>query len=148
MQYFKTRLEDLIAGLVTGGIGLFILIEASNYRLGTLTRMGPGYFPRLLGIAMLVLAVVMLITARPSAPLRMIDRGQVHSLLMLLAGFAAFGLTVERLGLLIAVALCVFLSALANPRTTLLTAFLLAAGSSVASVLLFTVALGLQIRAF
>lgn len=148
MHYVKDRLEDVIAGIVTGGIGLFIIVEAFGYRLGTLRSMGPGYFPVMLGAIMVILALVMLATARPSLVSLVPAQGQFRGVLFLAAAFGAFALTIESLGLLVAVSLAVFLSALANRKTPLLTALVLALATAVVSVLIFSVGLELQMKAF
>lgn len=148
MRYVTDRIEDFIAGLVTAGIGGFIIIEAMGYRMGSLTRMGPGYFPIILGVLMLVLALVMVLTAQPGTKLQRVEGGQLRGMFFLAAAFMAFTLTIESFGLMLAVALSVFLSALANPRTTLITALILAAFTASISALIFRVGLGLQIEAF
>lgn len=148
MRYVVERLEDVIAGIVTGGIGLFIILEGVSYRMGTLQSMGPGYFPVILGAIMVFLSIVMLVTARPSSVPMTADKDQLRGIAFLTAGFGAFALTIESLGMLVAVSLAVFLSALANRRTSLLVALALAAGTAIASALIFSVALGLQIKAF
>ncbi|MCC5969076.1 MAG: tripartite tricarboxylate transporter TctB family protein [Pararhodobacter sp.] len=148
MHYIKDRLEDIIAGLVTVGIGLFIFVEAGGYRMGTLYSMGPGYFPRLLGIGMMVLAVVMIVTARPSKVTLSFRFEQFRGILFLGAALGAFALTVERFGLLVSVFLAVLLAAMANQRTTMVGALTLAIGTAIVSTLIFRVGLGLQIRAF
>src|ERR1700682_1521853 len=47
--------KDFFAGLIFVGFGLAAIIIGSNYSLGSAARMGPGYFPRILGILLLVL---------------------------------------------------------------------------------------------
>ena len=37
--------KDFWAGLMFLGFGLFFVIGAGHYRLGSAARMGPGYFP-------------------------------------------------------------------------------------------------------
>ncbi|WP_127104491.1 tripartite tricarboxylate transporter TctB family protein [Pararhodobacter zhoushanensis] len=148
MHYLKDRAEDLIAAFVTGGIGLFIVIESMSYRLGTLRSMGPGYFPAIIGGTMLVLAVIMLLTAQRSERLFSLERGQVRGVLFLTAAFGAFALTIESLGLLVSVTSAVFLAALANPNTKWPLALILAVCTAVVCVLIFRVGLGLQMRAY
>lgn len=148
MQFVKARLEDIIAGLVTAGIGLFIFFEAGGYRLGSLYSMGPGYFPRMLGAGMILLAVVMIATARPGSVSLSLKLEQMRGIVFLGAAIGAFALTVERFGMLTSVFLAVFLAALANQRTPVLGAMVLAIGTAVISTLIFRVGLGLQIRAF
>ncbi len=42
--------KDFFAGLIFIAFGLAAIIIGSNYALGSAARMGPGYFPRILGI--------------------------------------------------------------------------------------------------
>jgi hypothetical protein len=55
--------KDFWSGLLFMGIGAFALIYGSKYTLGTAARMGPGYFPRILGILMLVLGALLALRA-------------------------------------------------------------------------------------
>jgi len=41
--------KDFWAGLMFIGFGLFFMIGADNYELGSAARMGPAYFPTMLG---------------------------------------------------------------------------------------------------
>lgn len=148
MHYITERLEDMIAGFVTGGIGLFIVIEANGYQMGSLRSMGPGYFPTILGSIMIALGAIMLVTARPSRVEVAAESGQLRGMIFVAAAFGAFALTIESLGTLVAVSLAVFLSALANRRTSVLAALILAVATAIISVLIFRVGLGLQFKAF
>ena len=51
--------KDLISGLMFIVIGIGAIAIASNYTLGTAARMGPGYFPRILGILMIALGAIL-----------------------------------------------------------------------------------------
>lgn len=148
MRYITERLEDFIAGFVTAAIGAFIIFEASNYKLGSLDNIGPGFFPTILGWCMLFLAVFMVITARKSETPQPIGRDQLRGMLFVTAGFIAFAYTVEAAGMIVSVFLGVFLSALGNRRTPIPTALLLAISTAVVSTLIFSVGLGIQIKAF
>ncbi|CAN5455977.1 tripartite tricarboxylate transporter TctB family protein [soil metagenome] len=50
-------MPDLISGLFFIIVGLTVAILASEYNPGTAARMGPGYFPRLLGTILVVLGI-------------------------------------------------------------------------------------------
>lgn len=68
-------LKDLDRGaLIAGGsmclTGAFVIFDALGMRLGTPTRMGPGYYPMLIGAAALGLGILILVTeTRRSVPL-------------------------------------------------------------------------------
>ena len=50
--------KDFFSGLVFIAVGLAFAIGATNYKVGDAARMGPGYFPLLLGILLSILGVV------------------------------------------------------------------------------------------
>jgi hypothetical protein len=50
--------KDFNAGLMFMAIGTFFLIGATKYPMGTTLRMGPSYFPSILGGALLVLGAI------------------------------------------------------------------------------------------
>lgn len=59
---------DALAGALFVMIGLGVLLVAGNYPAGEAARMGPGYFPHLLGMALTMLGlVVMGLSQRQSA---------------------------------------------------------------------------------
>jgi Tripartite tricarboxylate transporter TctB family len=55
-QFLKNK--DLLAGLMFVAIGLVFFVGAYSYQMGTAARMGPGYFPRILGAIMVVLGLL------------------------------------------------------------------------------------------
>ncbi|MFY9810375.1 tripartite tricarboxylate transporter TctB family protein [Aquabacterium sp.] len=50
--------KDLAAGLLFTVIGIAFAVGAREYPIGTAARMGPGYFPIILGILMAILGTV------------------------------------------------------------------------------------------
>ncbi len=55
-QFLKNK--DLLAGIMFIAIGVVFFVGAYNYSIGTASRMGPGYFPRILGGILAVLGVL------------------------------------------------------------------------------------------
>ncbi|MES2425189.1 MAG: tripartite tricarboxylate transporter TctB family protein [Pseudomonadota bacterium] len=49
--------KDFVSGLMFSGLGIAFAWGASNYSLGTGARMGPGYFPLILGIILAFLGL-------------------------------------------------------------------------------------------
>lgn len=58
-----TNGKDLWAGLMFLGFGLGFMIASKNYNMGTAVRMGPAYFPTLLGGILAVLGLIVLVRA-------------------------------------------------------------------------------------
>jgi hypothetical protein len=50
--------KDLLAGIMFIAIGVIFFVGAYNYQMGTTARMGPGYFPRILGGVLAALGIV------------------------------------------------------------------------------------------
>jgi Tripartite tricarboxylate transporter TctB family len=50
--------KDFWAGLMFIAFGLFFLVVARNYQMGSAVRMGPAYFPTVLGGLMAVLGAI------------------------------------------------------------------------------------------
>jgi hypothetical protein len=56
--------KDFWAGLMFVGVGLFFLVWAlTHYQMGTAVRMGPAYFPTMLGGLLVFLGVLVLLEA-------------------------------------------------------------------------------------
>jgi hypothetical protein len=107
--------KDAAAGLVFILIGSFAFVYAHAYAIGSALNMGPGFFPALLGVILLLLGLFILarsISATPDRP----ERIGWRPLLLLPLGVLLFGLMIDRLGLLAAMLAAVLLSRLAAPR--------------------------------
>jgi hypothetical protein len=50
--------KDFFFGLMFMGIGVAFTWGATTYKFGTAARMGPGFFPLLLGVLMIILGVI------------------------------------------------------------------------------------------
>ena len=53
--------KDFFSGLMFSAVGVAFAWGASHYKVGTGARMGPGYFPLLLGILMAVLGAAIVL---------------------------------------------------------------------------------------
>ncbi|HUF81509.1 MAG TPA: tripartite tricarboxylate transporter TctB family protein [Burkholderiales bacterium] len=65
MKFSIKSQEDFLSGLMFIGFGLFAVIVARDYPMGSAMRMGPGYFPTYLGVIMIVIgAIITLISLK------------------------------------------------------------------------------------
>ena len=125
-------------------IGGAFVVGSLGYELGTPLRMGPGYFPLLVGgvVAALGLAIVLkgLIAGE------VISFGAIpwRAVAAIVLALLLFGFTVEGLGFVPTSMVTALLTTLASSRVRPLRAVLVAAGLTVASTLIFVV--GLQLR--
>lgn len=113
MAEFVRAPKDFASGLLFIFIGAAALVLGSGYRPGTLLNMGPGYFPRIIGILLVVSGAIV---ALGSLRIRggRIEPVRLRPLVLILASIAAFGWALERQGLLVALGLLIAISSLAQ----------------------------------
>lgn len=103
--------------MVIGGI--FVAL-ANDLELGTATRMAAGYFPRLLGILLMILGAIISLkgSLTPKKPREPLYRFDLKRLTILCAAILCFAATLQ-FGLLIAMSLMIGIASLANDRQSL-----------------------------
>ena len=138
---------DLLSGLLFAAVGAAALYISWRYPAGTAARMGPGYFPHLVGGLLVLLGSVLAVRAwiRPGPAIAIID---VRPAIFVLAGTVSFGFLLERFGLVMASVVLIVASRLGRPDFKLLEVLLLAAVLVTGATLLFVYALGLSVRVF
>lgn len=139
-------MHDIVGGLALVALGTFAAIYAQRYEFGDLNRMGPGYFPVALGIILALLGLAIAIPAfkRRGEPIV----AQWKTLMLVLTSIVAFALTLKVIGLILATALAVTISSLADNETTWKGRILLAVGVSALTYLIFGFGLGMVLPAW
>ncbi len=108
-----TKNKDLLAGLMFIVIGLVFFFGAYNYNMGTAARMGPGYFPRILGGLLVLLGVVIAGVGLKNQAQWARSHGIGWTwgpVILVTLAVILFGLALPRLGLIAAILLLVALS--------------------------------------
>jgi hypothetical protein len=105
--------KDFWTGIMFLAFAAVALLAAHGYALGTAGRMGPGYFPMLLGGVLALLGLILVVRSFA------IDGEQVmrlHLLPLIVIAIAVclFGLLIERLGLVVSLVAVTIVSALAS----------------------------------
>lgn len=138
--------ENIIGGALMAGIGLATIWLAQDYRAGTLVRMGPGYFPMVLGWLLTGIGVAILVPAlRRSGRIPSVN---LRSFALILLSVVVFAATVERLGLIASSFVTVFLASFAEYESALFGRLMLAASVTVITVIIFSFGLGMSIPLF
>lgn len=140
------RQKDFVAGLLFAVIGIGVAVGGSEYGIGSARRMGPGYFPVMIGGTLVLIGsalVVKAFLARISDP---VPRLHPRPLLALVASVFAFGLLINRVGLIAACFATVMISGLASSSTRWLEMTLIAMVMSLFAALVFVQFLGLPMR--
>ncbi len=144
----QRAMRDVLAGLAFIAFGVAFAVTAATYEVGSALRMGPGYFPLILGALLFLFGGLIiakgLVAAEPEA------MGEIpwRAIVLLLGAVLVFGLTVRGLGLVPAIFITALMSAFASRRTTVIAALLIAGGLTVLCVLVFVVALRLRLPLF
>jgi hypothetical protein len=137
--------QDVFAGTLFVFFGLLALYLSRGYPFGSAMRMGPGYFPTVLGALLTLLGIVILAKGLVVRGPR-VGAFALAPLLLILAAVALFAFTVERLGIVAAVALVVVVGALPSGRFRWGEVALLLIAMIALAVGLFTHGLGLPFK--
>jgi hypothetical protein len=134
--------KDFWAGLVFTGIGAGAMFIARNYPFGTTLRMGPGYFPRVLGGILIVFGIyVMLRGLRSNEQIQ--GNWSIRALIVLPLSVVIFGVLMEVAGFIPALAGLIFLSAASGREFKFIEVLLLSVFLTLLSVAMFIWGLGL-----
>ena len=149
MRFQINKRELLSAGMLMA-IGIATTVGGSNYSIGSLARMGPGFCPVALGALLIFLSLLMVVT--PVAYEDKIAEEQpapeYRAWACVTIGIVAFIVLGTYGGLVPGTFSLVLISALGDQRNTLKTALALATGVTLMAVLLFKLLLELQIPLF
>jgi hypothetical protein len=140
-------MKDFSAGLMFIGIGALFAIGANQYPMGTAVRMGPAYFPSILGWGTVLLGLfvfVMSFVEADEAPTRTAWR----PLIMVVGSVCAFAGLINTGGLITATIVQIIMSALGGHDFRWKEAIISSALMSVTVWAVFDKALGLPFKLF
>lgn len=148
--------KDFFAGLMFTIVGIAFAWGATTYSVGTGARMGPGYFPLMLGILLGILGIIVIFTAltietvdgEPIGRIAWRPLGYIigSNLVfgILLGGLPSIGL--PAMGLIAAIYALVLIAGLAGEHYSFRSSLILATILAVGSYLAFVVLLKLQFQ--
>ena len=128
--------KDFWAGLMFSAIGLFFLVVARNYRMGTATNMGPAYFPTVLGGLMAVVGAIVFLQS-------FVVKGEkvpplyFRPIFFVILSLLLFGYLLKPIGLVLALGFLLGVSAFAGHESRLKEVLILSIALILFSVLVF-----------
>lgn len=136
--------KDFWAGLIFTAAGLGFGVMARGYEFGTTLRMGPGYFPTILAILLVILGLATTVRAFVinGPPVQGLA---LKAILLVLGPIVLFGFILRGAGLASALLILVMVSAYASSRFRWPIAVALSVGLSAFALLVFVMGLGLPI---
>jgi hypothetical protein len=141
----RKSVRDILAGLIFIAFGLTFAAISLTYQLGTAFKMGPGYFPFVLGLLLVLLGLAITVDGFLKSETQELGEIPWRGLVLLTAAVIVFGLGVRRLGLAPSLFLAAFLAALSSVRTSMLAALIMAAGLTALCVVIFVFSLGMPV---
>ncbi len=142
---FQGSIRDLAAGLIFIAFGLVFAATAYTYDLGSAIRMGPGYFPLVLGGLLTLLGGGVIIEGIAKSESIALGAVPWRGLFFLTIALIVFGYGVRRAGLAPSLFAAVFLAALASAKTGPVRAAIMAAALTAFCILIFVEGLGLPV---
>jgi hypothetical protein len=141
---FVRHPKDFWSGLLFVAFGLAAIIIGANYPLGTAARMGPGYFPRILGILLIVLGGALVLRSLRLQGAK-VPRFVWRPTLIVLGTVVVFGFVVEQVGLLVSTVGLIFFSSMASTEFRWKEALMSGIFFAVLAIAVFVLGLKLQL---
>ncbi len=128
-------------------VGMTAVVIARNYPFGTSLRMGPGYFPTVLGSILSLFGLWFLVKALRST--EKIESGwSLRALVVIPVSLVLFGIMMTHGGFVPALVVLIFGSALASTEFNLIEVVLLTVGLTIGCIAVFIWGLGLPYPLF
>lgn len=142
--------KDVYGGALIVVIGIAILVRSAGYEFGSLYHMGPGFFPRVIGIALVAVGTLIALLALRNLRVNLFgDRSfDLRGWASIVGGLLAFILVGRHGGLVPATFALTVISALGNRGNSVRTAIITALAMCALAVVVFWWLLGLQFPLF
>lgn len=139
--------KDFWSGIIFILFGVAAVVIGRNYAMGTAGKMGPAYFPTILGGLLAIIGAISVARSMYRAS-DAVEKIAVKELFIVLLATIMFSVMVRGMGLLPAVLVLVMVSGYASVRFKVAPFFAVAVGLAVFSVLVFVKGLGLPMLMF
>jgi Tripartite tricarboxylate transporter TctB family len=144
----RKAIRDVLAGSAFIGFGLAFAVGATTYEIGTALRMGPGYFPLVLGGVLVLLGVLVVTKGLIAGEGAAIGRVPWRAAGLIVAALLFFGATIRGLGVVPSVFVTALLAGWSGHRPGAVAPVVIAVGLTAVSVIVFIVALQLRLPLF
>jgi hypothetical protein len=142
MQLEFRNNKDFWTGAMLIGTGALAIFIARDYAFGSALRMGPGYFPSVLGGLLILFGIYLLATGLRGGE-KIEGNWSLRALIVLPLSLVLFGFLMEHAGFVPALMVLVVGSSAAGSEFKLIESLLLAIGLTAFGVVLFIWGIGL-----
>lgn len=147
MPSFIRNPQDFWSGVIFIFFGLAAVLIGQEYNMGTAGRMGPAYFPTILGSLLALVGAVSVIRSM-IRPGEAIEKFALKNVAVITLSVVLFGVLMRGAGLAIAVVVLVMVSGYASTKFKPVPFLMVGIGMAVFSVLVFVTGLGLPMPIF
>lgn len=148
MPSFIRNPKDFWSGIIFVAVALATVLIARDYSMGTAGRMGPAYFPTVLGGLLGLIGVIAILRSIFGSVGEAITGFAIKPLILVLLSALLFGFLFRQAGLIFAIFVLVFVSSYASIKFKFLHTLMLASGLSLFSWLVFVKLLNLPLPVF
>lgn len=136
--------KDFWPGIIYVAFGSVAVVIARDYGMGTALRMGPGYFPTILGSLLILIGILSLLRSfvRPGTPVGAVA---LKGLLLVIVSTLVAGFLIRGAGMVVTLPILVIMSAYASIHFRWWPTLALAAGLTLFCVLVFLKGLGVPL---
>lgn len=147
MPHLIKHPKDFWTGVIFLVFGLAAVFIGRDYAMGTAAKMGPAYFPTILGALLALIGGIAVLRSFKRKG-EAIEKFHLKELFIVLSAVVLFGVLMRGAGLGPAAVVLIMLSAYASPQFKWHEALLLALGMAGFAVLVFVKLLGLPLQVF
>ena len=134
--------KDFWSGILLAAVGVAAVVIARDYPFGTALRMGPGYFPSVLGGLLALFGIYFIVKALRSGE-RIEGNWSLRALIGLPLSLVLFGVLMEHAGFVPALVVLIFGSAASGTEFKFVEVLLLTVALTIFAVALFIWGIGL-----
>jgi len=142
MKFALRKNKDFWAGMMLIGIGAGAMFISRDYWFGSALRMGPGFFPTILGGILIAFGICIIAVGLRSGE-KIQGSLSLRALLLLPLSLVLFGILMQLAGFIPALVVLVFVSAASGRKFKLMEVLPLTVVLTLAAVALFIWGLGL-----
>lgn len=113
--------KDLLSGVMFSGFGVGAAIIASSYGFGSPSRMGPGFFPIVVGLLLAAMGFALIVQSLRHPEIdEPVERLHLRPLFFISTAIASFGILIEDRGLIAALVALIVIARFAGREGSLL----------------------------
>jgi hypothetical protein len=135
--------KDFWSGLMLIVIGGGAILIARDYQFGSSLRMGPGYFPTVLGGILVMFGIYFVIQGLRHGAEKLVESWSLRALIILPLSLVLFGILIDRAGFIPALLALIVASAAASRQSRPIEVLLFAVLLTAFCVIVFVWLLGL-----